>query len=282
MPDMMRLSLLTLAVLTAFAGNSVLARLALADGAIDPWSFTALRLISGALMLLLLAGASRVLKHGSAAGALWLLVYALLFSLAYIDLAAGTGALILFAAVQVTMIAGGLKNGERISTVQAAGLLLAGAGLFVLMKPGLERPSISGAAMMTAAGIGWGLYSLRGKSAGDALGATAGNFARAALLIAPITLTAFAIGRPVVVTQGGVILAISSGVITSALGYALWYYVLKNLRAITASASQLSVPLLAASGGMLFLSEPITAGFAVSALLVLAGLGLVILPAGER
>ena len=273
------LFLLTLIVLIAFAGNSVLARLALAGGQIDPWSFTAIRLISGAAMLLILTGTRRSIRKGSAAGALWLLVYALLFSLAYVELAAGTGALILFAGVQITMIGGGFLAGERMNMRQVAGLALAICGLLVLMGPSLERPSMSGAAMMTVAGIGWGLYSLKGRSSADALGVTSGNFARAAIVMGMILAGAAMAGLTPEPEMPGVIYALISGVVTSALGYALWYRVLKYLPAIQASVSQLSVPVIAAAGGFIALSEPVTLGFAVSSLMVLSGLGLAALPA---
>lgn len=218
------------------------------------------------------------MAQGSIAGAVWLLIYALLFSLAYIDLAAGTGALILFAAVQITMITGGIIKGERMSAVQITGLALAAVGLYILMKPGLERPPIAEAAMMAAAGVGWGLYSLRGKGAGDALGATAGNFARGSVLITFIAAAAFLSGAEPIVSAPGIMLALASGIVTSGLGYALWYYVLRDLRAITGSVSQLSVPVIAALGGAVLLSEPITLTFVIASGVILIGIALAILP----
>ena len=276
-----RLMGLLLAVLIAFAGNSVLARMALWDGRIDPWSFTAVRLMSGAIMLAVLSG-RRSFTQGSLPGAVRLVVYALLFSLAYLKLAAGTGALILFAGVQITMIGGGVLRGERMNVRQIAGLIMAVFGLILLMQPGLERPSVSGAAMMVVAGIGWGLYSLAGRGSRDPLGDTSGNFLRAVIIMVPIYLIASVLGTRPILQFDGVSYAVISGVVTSALGYALWYAVLPRLTAIQASVSQLSVPVIAAIGGAILLSEPVTLTFAVSSVIVLCGLGFAAIPRKTR
>ena len=267
---------LTVAAMIAFAGNSLLARLALADGAIDAAGFTGLRLLSGALVLafiLLTARDSTPVRwrtlEGSWASALALFVYALAFSLAYLKLGAAVGALILFAAVQASMIGWGLVRGERPGTREALGLVVA-AGAFVWwLVPGLTRPDPLGTALMIVSGIAWGVYSLRGRGAADATRATAGNFIRTVPLALPlVALSLFQAG----VGSAGVLLAIVSGAVTSGLGYVLWYRALKGLTALSAAIVQLSVPIIAALGGVLFLSEDLGLRFVIAAGLVLGGI----------
>ncbi|QDL92288.1 DMT family transporter [Paroceanicella profunda] len=281
----MRLFLLTALTLIAFAANSVLARAALAEGAIGPGLFTALRLAAGALMLGFLVAARRRRAGRGAGGlsggwfpALMLLVYAAGFSFAYTGLPTGTGALILFGGVQVTMFAGALAGGERPGVARWAGAVLALAGLGVLFAPGAAAPAPDRAALMLAAAVGWGVYSLRGRAAGDALGATAGNFLLAAVPGCAIGLLA---GEP---APGlvGVLLAVASGAVASGLGYALWYTVLLRLEMSVAAVAQLTVPLIALAGGMVFLGEPATWRFAVAAALVLGGVGGAILLGRRR
>lgn len=267
---------LTVAAMIAFAGNSLLARLALADGAIDAAGFTGLRLLSGALVLafILLTARDRTpvrwrTLEGSWASALALFVYALAFSLAYLKLGAAVGALILFAAVQASMIGWGLVRGERPGIREALGLVVA-AGAFVWwLVPGLTRPDPLGTALMIVSGIAWGVYSLRGRGAADATRATAGNFIRTVPLALP--LVAFSLFQTGI-GGAGLLLAIVSGAVTSGLGYVLWYRALKGLTALSAAIVQLSVPIIAALGGVLFLSEDLGLRFVIAASLVLGGI----------
>lgn len=270
----MRLALLTLIVLIAFAGNSVLARLALSGGDIGPWGFSLLRFISGAFVLLLLSRPKISWRAGRWAGAATLCIYGVFFSYAYLELATGTGALLLFASVQLTMLVAAFSRGERLSAFQLIGLVLAAGGLAYLLAPGVEAPSLIGAGLMVLSGIGWGIYSVLGKGQGHALARTAGNFARTAIMLGvmtPFILLWLPEPSP---GPSGISFAILSGTVTSALGYALWYTVLKDLSVTTASISQLSVPVIAAIGGALFVFEPVTPSFALSCAAVLLGVGL--------
>lgn len=269
-------ALLTSLALLAFAGNSVLARLALVDGAIGVGLFTTLRLVSGAAVLLVLVGARQATQAGNWSGALSLLGYAGLFSIAYLNLSTGMGALILFASVQITMIGWGLVRGERLGLVQIFGVLLAAVGLVWLLLPGLERPHPVAAILMIGSGVCWGIYSLLGRGAGNATHVTAGNFLRAAALIVPIFALWMAIAPPEAISARGVGLAIASGTLTSGLGYAIWYRALKGLSASRAGVVQLLVPPLAALGGILLLSEPLTTRFLGASAIILIGIALAI------
>ena len=266
--------LLVAAAMLAFAGNSVLCRLALRDGGIDAASFTSLRLVSGALVLWLivrLRGGART--GGDMLSAFALFVYAAGFSFAYLSLSTGTGALILFGAVQATMIGRGLLAGERLSPVQWCGLALAMAGLVGLLLPGVSAPPVVGALLMLAAGIACGAYSLRGRGAGDATAKTAGNFLRAvpfALVLSVIML------RDVHADTVGIACAIVSGALTSGIGYAVWYTALPQLRATSAATVQLSVPALAAIAGIALLGEPPTWRLALATLAILGGIAMVV------
>lgn len=267
---------LTTLTMMAFAANSVLCRLALAHTAMDAGSFTLIRLASGALVLLLLV---RQYRRGISGGGSWwsalaLLVYAAAFSYAYNSLSAATGALLLFAAVQATMIAVGLVRGERLGRWQWLGVVMALAGLLGLLLPGLSAPPLLGALLMLAAGGAWGVYSLRGRTAGDPLRVTAGNFIRAAVLALPLGLGG--VGTPSW-DSAGVIYALLSGALASGMGYALWYSVLPSLAAVQAASVQLSVPLLAALGGVLLLSEPLSGRLLLTALAILGGIALVVI-----
>jgi drug/metabolite transporter (DMT)-like permease len=271
---------LTVLALLAFAGNSLLCRAALRDTAIDPASFTLLRIVAGALVLALLVGlrAPAQLRAGSWTSAAALFAYAIAFSYAYIGLSAGTGALILFGAVQASMLGWALLRGERFGAVQSLGLVLAIAGLIGLLLPGLSAPPFGAALLMLLAGIAWGVYSLRGRGAGDPTAVTAGNFLRAvpmagaaiaiALLLAP---DAMQIDAP------GSLYAIASGALTSGLGYAIWYRALPQLRASTAATVQLSVPVITAVAGVLLLSEPVSLRLVLASIAVLGGVALVVL-----
>ena len=276
----LRTAILTLIAMLAFAGNSLLCRLALKDGQIDAASFTAIRLVSGAVVLALvmrLRGAGP-LAAGSWRSALALFVYAAGFSFAYLGLSAATGALLLFGAVQASMIGYGLWRGERFNGLQLLGLVLAAAGLLMLLLPGLVAPSLSHGLLMASAGVAWGVYSLRARGSGDPTAATAGNFVRAALLAA---VTGLAMLPWSEFTWRGVACALASGALTSGLGYVIWYRALQGLAATTAASVQLSVPVLATLGGVVLLAEPVTPQLAYASAALLGGLGLVILAGGR-
>lgn len=264
----------TLAML-AFAANSLLCRAAFKQTHIDPASFTTLRLLSGALLLWLvvcLRGSSPG-RTGNWPSALALAIYAAAFSFAYRSLPAATGALLLFGAVQATMLTQGLRAGERLRGWQLPGFLLAGGGLCGLLLPGLSAPPLPGALLMLGAGVAWGVYSLRGRGAGDPTGVTAGNFRRAAPLALLLNLLLY---RATTLDSPGVWLAVLSGAVTSGLGYVLWYTALPALRATQAATLQLSVPVIAALGGILFLGEPLTLRLLLAAPAILGGIALVI------
>ncbi|UJJ31317.1 DMT family transporter [Halopseudomonas maritima] len=271
-----RLTFLTTLAMLAFAGNSVLCRLALRDTEIDPATFTTLRLTSGALVLWVLLhwpGRQAALTGGNWASAAALFVYAAAFSWAYIQLDAATGALLLFAAVQVSMLSIGLLRGERLSPVQSVGFALALIGLAALLLPSASTPPALPALSMLAAGVAWGLYSLRGRGASNPLAATAGNFVRAV----PLALGLSALALPwLSVDANGALYALASGAITSGLGYAIWYAALPGLRASAAASVQLSVPVITAAGGLLLLNEAPSLLLMIASLAILGGIALVI------
>ncbi|MEW6125344.1 MAG: DMT family transporter [Pseudomonadota bacterium] len=266
---------LTVLAMLAFAANSVLCRQALEQTTIDAASFTTLRLISGALVLWLLVRWRQEAASipGSWGSALALFAYAAGFSFAYLTLPTGTGALLLFGAVQLTMSAGGLWTGERPGPWQLAGTLLAFAGLVYLLSPGIEAPQPPGAMLMIGAGIAWGVYSLRGQGERQPLGATAGNFLRSV----PMALVLGLFALPWLQWDvRGALLALASGALASGIGYAIWYAVLPGLRPTSAATVQLSVPVLAAAGGALLLAEPITPRLLIASLAILGGIALVL------
>lgn len=270
-----RLAILTTLTMMAFAANSLLCRSALRDTGIDAASFTTIRLLSGALMLWWVVR----WRHGSAGiggnwrSALALFVYAAAFSFAYLGLPAATGALLLFGAVQTTMIGYGLWSGERLRPVQWIGLLAAFSGLVGLLLPGLSAPPLQASALMLSAGVSWGVYSLRGRGAGEPTRATAGNFVRAV----PITLVLSALMLNRATLDGaGVALAVASGALASGIGYAIWYSALPALRATSAATVQLSVPVIAALGGVMFLGEALTLRLVLASVAILGGIALVI------
>jgi drug/metabolite transporter (DMT)-like permease len=270
-------AVLTVLAMLAFAANSLLCRLALQSHAIDAASFTAVRLVSGALVLALVVrlrappvGAGRG-RWGSAA---WLFVYAAAFSLAYLQLPAGVGALLLFGSVQATMVGVGLWRGERLALRQWAGLVLALGGLVVLLRPGLSTPPWGAAGLMLLAGVAWGAYSLRGKGAKDPVGVTAGNFLRAA----PLALLMWGgMAGQASLSVAGLASALCSGALTSGLGYVAWYAALPQLKAGTAASVQLSVPLLAAIGAVSLLGESWTLRLSLAGAAILGGIALVVL-----
>jgi drug/metabolite transporter (DMT)-like permease len=271
-------ALTTLAML-AFAANSLLCRMALQQQSIDAASFASVRLISGALMLWVImrwrtGPAVRPRSEWLAATMLW--AYVAAFSFAYITLPAGSGALILFGAVQLTMFSVGLATGERFSLPAWGGFVLAVGGLLYLVSPGLAAPPLLGTLLMAGAGIAWGVYSLRGRGAGEPVAATAGNFMRAVPLALIVSGSSFfLIGAPHA-NANGIVLAIASGAITSGLGYVLWYAALPHLSSLRAATVQLSVPPLAAIGGVLLLSEALTMRLVMASAAILGGIALVL------
>ena len=268
--------MLTTLAMLAFAGNSLLCRAALKHSTIDPASFTTIRLVSGALMLWMLVRLkpSPATGQGNWLSALALFAYAAAFSFAYTSLPAATGALLLFGAVQATMIGHGLWAGERFRRLQIAGLVLALGGLVGLLLPGLSAPPLIGSLLMMGAGMAWGIYSLRGRGQGDPTRVTAGNFLRAAPIAAASSL--LMLGHASVDTPG-VLYALASGALTSALGYAIWYTALPALKASSAATVQLSVPVIAALGGVAFLGEPVTLRLVLASVAILGGIALVVL-----
>ena len=271
----MRRFILTLLAMIAFAGNSLICRLALTQTTIDAASFTFIRILSGAVALSLVVTIRERTspKAGSWASALALFVYAAAFSFAYLSLSAGTGALLLFGAVQATMILWGVRKGERMRTRQWLGLALAVGGLVALLFPGLSAPPINGALLMLCAGIAWGFYSLRGKGAGNPVTTTAGNFLRAVVFATVLSIALLPWAR---LDRAGVGYAVLSGAIASGVGYVIWYSALPRLKAASAATVQLSVPVLAAAGGILFLGESITLRFCLASIAVLGGIALVV------
>jgi len=274
----LRLFALTLSAMLAFAGNSLLCRLALKQTAIDPTTFVVIRVVSGALMLWLVLALRQQSERleGSWAGALALLAYALAFSFAYTHIPAGTGALLLFGAIQISMILYGLAIGERLAPLQCVGMALAIAGLVALILPGTDAPPVFYGFLMILSGVAWSIYSLLGRGARNPVAATAGNFIRAAPVALALLLAQFVMSH-VRLDAAGAAYAVASGAVTSGLGYILWYAALKRLNVTRSATVQLSVPVLAALGGTLFLDEPLTVLLVAASALVLAGVSLVIL-----
>ena len=271
----LRLALLTTLTMIAFAANSIFCRMALKQTSIDAASFTTVRLLAGAAMLLLLMRLQNKapLRHGSWRNALALFIYAVALSFAYRSINTGAGALMLFGAVQATMILAGYLAGERMSALQTVGFVAALTGLVILVSPGVQAPSLLDSLIMLLSGVAWGMYSLWGRGQPDAAAATAGNFLRAV----PLTLLLSLLASPwMTLDAHGVLYAVLSGALTSALGYVLWYKVLQQLRAMTASTIQLSAPLLASLGGIVLLGEAFTRDLLIASLLILGGILLVV------
>ncbi|MEZ8883068.1 DMT family transporter [Vibrio sp. 10N.222.54.F6] len=294
----MQTLMVTFITLVAFAANSVLCRWALMDQTIDPLSFSIVRILSGALTLLILLALSSQSKAKSELASntslytklksqfqltsiLSLLVYMFGFSFAYLELGAGLGALVLFVAVQFTMIAAHLFSGNRMSLIEWGGCLLSVAGLVYLLMPteSTQAPDLVSIILMSLAGIGWGIYTLAGKKSSNALQSTTANFGFSSLVIlvalSLLVLIPNALTQ-VSITEQGLIYAVISGSVASGIGYSLWYYVVKKLNTVVASIAQLSVPVIATLGGVLLLSEPVTMQFIVSSTVILLGISLVL------
>lgn len=275
---LLKTSLLTGLALIAFAANSVLCRLALANGNIDASSFTGIRLLSGAIALLLIlsikGNKQGVSSKGSWTSSFTLFLYAITFSYAYLSLDTGTGALILFGSVQITMILLSIIFGTRLHIIEWSGFFIAFTGLVYLVIPSITKPSVSGFILMTVSGMSWAIYSLRGRGSKNPLMDTTYNFLRT---IPFITLLAIFTMPNINYSSQGIILALLSGAITSGVGYTIWYIALRSLSSIQAAVLQLSVSIIAAIGGVIFLSETITSRLVISAVIVLGGILMVIL-----
>jgi drug/metabolite transporter (DMT)-like permease len=278
------IAFLTAVTLVAFAANSLLCRMALAPDLIDPVAFTVIRLASGVVVLLPLSALVSEPRPerrpaGSWRSGLALFVYAMAFSLAYVSLETGMGALILFGSVQATMIGVGIWRGERPTFREWLGLAIAMAGLAYLVSPGITAPDPVGALLMAASGTGWGIYSLRGKGSTAPVAATAGNFVRAL----PLAILGVGIAWGTLhTTPRGVALAVVSGALTSGLGYVIWYLALRGLTVTSAAIVQLAVPVIAAAGGIVVLAEEPTMRLAVASVLILGGVGAAVLARGDR
>ena len=284
---MIRIVFLTAFALLAFAFNSILCRLALRGGEADAAGFTIVRLAAGAVTLLgitIISGIARRgnsqvpllragFRNGSWVSALWLATYAVLFSLAYLGITAGTGALILFGSVQLTMLAVSIARGERPPLLEWLGIAVAIGGLVYLVLPGLAAPPLNSSILMVIAGASWGLYTLRGKKSNDPLADTTGNFLRT-LVVVPVLAMIF--WSSLHLTPQGTLLAILSGAVTSGIGYSIWYAALKHHTATRAAVLQLAVPVIAAILGIFFLAETASLRLVISGALVLGGIGLTI------
>lgn len=273
---MLRTLILTCIAMLAFAANSILCRMALGEGAIDAATFTTVRVVAGALVLSLILAPRWVRRgriQGSWASAAMLFGYMACFSFAYLSLSAGTGALILFGAVQLTMFIAALRAGEHFSLRSWAGLAVAAGGLIYLVSPGITAPDATGAFLMAIAGISWGLYSTRGRGGGDPLESTANNFIYAVPLVLLVSAAFFRDFRS---SPEGILLAIVSGALASGLGYAIWYAALKGLSGTRAATVQLSVPVIAAFGGVVLLSEAVTLRLLIASLATIGGIAIVL------
>jgi drug/metabolite transporter (DMT)-like permease len=276
-PSRLRAFMITCAALAAFAANSILCRQALGGSAIDAASFSTIRLASGAAtLLLLLRFSGRPVSdcRGSWVSGGLLTLYAVSFSFAYLSLSTGTGALILFGSVQATMILSGLRAGERPQLPEWSGLALALGGLVFLVFPGLTAPPPAESALMALSGIAWGFYSLRGRGGGDPAVVTAGNFLRSVPLVFAISLVML---PQLHLSPLGIILAVLSGSLASALGYILWYAALPMMSATLAATVQLAVPILAAAGGVVFVSEEVSLRLLFAGAAILGGVGMAVL-----
>ncbi|RDE24177.1 DMT family transporter [Motiliproteus coralliicola] len=274
----MKTALYTLIALLAFAGNSILCRLALGDEAIDAASFTIIRLLAGIVTLLVILkltrGGDPSPSKGSWKAAGYLFLYAITFSYAYVSIETGVGALILFCAVQITMILVQLINGKRLIALEWLGVLVAFGGLVYLLLPGAQAPSFSGFVLMAIAGVAWGGYTLAGRGSANPLADTSYNFLRTLPLVVALLLVSL---QQAELSQRGILLAVMSGAVASGIGYTIWYMALGGLSAVQAAVLQLIVPVIAAIGGVIFADEPLSLRLVLSGLLILGGILVVIL-----
>ncbi len=270
---------LTAVTMVAFAANSLLCRMALGGSLVDPVSFTTIRLVSGAMAFVAISRVTTGLGEPRTGKGSWgsgfaLFAYAAAFSLAYVSLSTGMGALILFGAVQVTMLGAGLMAGERLTPAQWAGSIAAIGGLVYLVLPGISAPDPVGALLMCVSGIAWGVYSIRGRGVSTPVAMTAASFLRAS----PFAIVASAVALSSRhMEPAGVLIATASGVVTSGIGYVLWYTVLRSITTAQASIVQLSVPVIAAFGGVAFLSEHVSARLVVASVVILGGVALAVI-----
>lgn len=273
---MRRVTLCTALAMMAFAANSLLCRLALKQTQIDPASFTTIRIMAGAMALWLIVRmtAGNAAGQGNWLSAMALVVYAAGFSFAYVSLPAAMGALLLFSAVQATMITHGIWIGERLRRWQLVGFGVALIGLVGLLLPGLSAPPWLGSVLMVSAGVAWGVYSLRGKGGGAPMRITAGNFLRAVPIALAVSILMYDSAS---IDRAGVCYAIASGALSSGLGYAIWYTALPGLTATQAASVQLSVPVLTALGGVAWLDERLSLRLILASTAILGGIALVIL-----
>jgi drug/metabolite transporter (DMT)-like permease len=281
-PPLRRTVALTGTALVMFASNSILCRLALRHASIDAATFSTIRVLSGAALLLAVAAwRTQPLRPmaGSWTAASLLALYAVPFAFAYTQLSTGTGALILFGSVQVTMLGTALGSGERHRAAQWTGAGLALAGLVTLVFPGLTAPPLTAAVLMAVAGASWGIYSLRGRVRLDPLGQTMGNFVRAVPLVGAMSLVMLSRAH---MEPRGILLAVASGALASGLGYAAWYAALRGLTSMHAAVLQLAVPILAAAGGVIFMAETVSVRLALSTVMVLGGIAVSILGGTSR
>jgi drug/metabolite transporter (DMT)-like permease len=284
--NLFKTSLLTILALIAFAANSVLCRLALGNEAIDASSFTVIRLLSGAIALFIILiitgsfnGSNKGSVKGTSSKGSWsasfaLFLYAITFSYAYLSVDTGTGALLLFGSVQITMIMLSVISGTRLHIIEWSGVMVAFTGFIYLVLPNITTPSFNGFILMTVSGISWGIYTLKGRSSENPLMDTTYNFIRTIPLV--VLLAVFTL-QNIKISPEGMILALISGAITSGLGYTIWYIALRGLSSTQAAVIQLSVPVVAAIGGVLFVSETITMRLIISAVVVLTGILMVVL-----
>lgn len=299
--------LLTITALCAFAANSVLCRLALGENTIDPASFTVVRLISGALALGIIvmlrsnASANSTMETASKQpfnqpqkptgtqtglartwlAPIMLFTYAISFSFAYVSLDTATGALILFATVQFSMLGINLLNGTKLRAIEWLGAMVSLSGFALLMLPGATQPSLFGFILMVISGIAWAIYTLEGKRSFQPVRNTAVNFWRSVPFAVALLIAAL-LYLPITLSTQGIILAVASGVVASALGYTIWYSALRHLTVTLAALSQLTVPLIAAIGGLLWVGETLTSNLILSGSLILGGIFLVIIRPGVK
>lgn len=286
-PAKLKILLATSFALLAFAGNSVFCRLALSDEAIDAASFTVIRLLSGILVLVIILLLAKFIQQrqsstvlgGNQAKGSWLagfllFLYAVTFSYAYISLDTGIGALILFGAVQITMILISIFSGNRLHYLEWTGVVIAFSGFVYLVMPSLSTPSMTGFILMTISGVAWGLYTVRGRECTDPISDTAYNFMRTLPFIAILLLVTIQNAN---LSQAGIMLAVMSGAIASGVGYSVWYFAIRGLSVTQAAAVQLLVPIIAAIGGVLFANEVVSQRLVIASFMVLGGIMLLVL-----